>query len=353
MHSMTGVVIEKYQKTFLLDFNKENLCRNLATSRVIFTLFGRIFKKAIDLQKQTLFAVLSASHLLPNKRPTQRDTQSGQRCRMQMNAWGWKWERIRDKPAWTPRCQERMEGCVRGLQGWYPTWEGMCDMSGHTHTHRFTWGQTCMYTPILLYLLISLRVFPALCYISSFINWLKTKKALQKQWKYLLQVIVWVIFCVCNFPQVWWLNRVWCRSVCVALLSMHQGRYCYQSPLCAIHCSYGRNKGASWSKGKKWGACFDTLCFRSNSQGSQYFGNKARKLRGACWWSKRTFSKISLGQFNCLWSLNMREVVGFTLNHISFSGNWTWRLKHHLLVMKTIETHSPSCYCMFLCHQYI
>lgn len=41
-------------------------------------------------------------------------------------------------------------------------------------------------------------------------------------------------------------------------------------------------KGASWSKSKKWGACFDSLCFRGNSQGSQHFGKKARKIRGAC-----------------------------------------------------------------------
>lgn len=71
---------------------------------------------------------------------------------------------------------------------------------------------------------------------------------------------LWFFKCVL-LSQAWWLNRVWhcclCRNVIKALC-------------CAIRCSYGRNKGASWSKSKKWGACFDTLCFRSNTQGSQY-----------------------------------------------------------------------------------
>lgn len=35
-------------------------------------------------------------------------------------------------------------------------------------------------------------------------------------------------------------------------------------------------------KRKKWGACFDTLCFHGNTEGSQYSGKKAGKLYGAC-----------------------------------------------------------------------
>lgn len=187
---------------------------------------------------------------------------------------------------------------------------------------------------------------------------------------YLLQVIVGVIcdfFLMCiTFPSLVVKQGVVPGVhgfMCGTIVNAFRADIVIKALCCAIHSSYGRNKGASWSKSKKRGACFDTLCFRSNSQGSQYFGNKRRKFRGACWWSKPTFSKISLGQFNCLWSLNMLEVAGFSSNCAQqFLRRLNLEAAHpYLLVMKTIEAHSPCglpaaealvvIYCMFLCYE--
>lgn len=93
---------------------------------------------------------------------------------------------------------------------------------------------------------------------------------------YPLQVIAGVISDFLRFPSL-----VVKRGV--VLLSVRSEQILLSEPRAlpyAVHME--EIKVRHGAKCKKWGACFDTLCFRSNTQRSQYFGKKAGKFCGAC-----------------------------------------------------------------------
>lgn len=90
-------------------------------------------------------------------------------------------------------------------------------------------------------------------------------------------------------------------------------RFVIRAHSCAIRCSYGRNKGASWNRARNGVLVLIRYVSLVTRRGHIILAKKARKFRGACWWSNPIF-KTSQRQFNCLWSLN--------LPHYCKGGSW-------------------------------
>lgn len=120
---------------------------------------------------------------------------------------------------------------------------------------------------------------------------------------YLLQVIVGVIcdfLCVCYFPKICGLKGCGAgehhTSLCVALLSMHSEQILLSKPSAVPYTVHMEEiKVRHGAKARNGALVFNMLCFRSNSQGSQYFGKKGQEIPWCLLMIKNYFFKNMSG----------------------------------------------------------